>query len=111
MLNGVSVLPLTCCEDLVSSFLSESVPWEGMGGLEILPLEPAACQSSRVHCEDSENMENNDLDMYSLEKTHMKVECPCGWACVLTEMAWGPCESTQLKLSLFTDTLVCQAQF
>lgn len=52
MLNSVSVLPLTCCEDLVSSFLSGSVPWAGMGGLEILLLEPVACQSSRVHCED-----------------------------------------------------------
>lgn len=41
----------------------------------------------------------------------MKVEYPCGWDYVLTEMAWWSCVSAQLKLSVFPDTLVCQAQF
>lgn len=43
---------------------------------------------------------DNDLDAQSLEKTHVKVECSWGWACVLTDSLVALCVCSAQAVSV-----------
>lgn len=69
-MEGVSALPLTCCEDLVASFLSGSVMWAGWLAWKFSSVRATACQSSRVHCEDLVKMQKTMTWTFRVWKRH-----------------------------------------